>query len=150
MADDPSPALGANGGGFKVIALGEEWTLLPPTQADKAEYVAWIKACVRQEAFEAREGTKPEDFRALLSAVNEEIASGAYEWGEPAWAKWLARRKGAVRMARLLMARRHRGITDQKVSDIFEASPEAFGQALAEALRPPNPPGPAGTPASPA
>jgi hypothetical protein len=147
--DDHGETLGAAGGGWKVEALGQEWTLLPVTQGTKAEFSAWIRSRVRQSAIEARAECSPDDYRELLAAVNEEIASGTYSWGGLGWSRWLKQRDGAIRLARLLLEGRHRGITDEQVNEIMEANPEGLGAALAEAVRVPNPPRPVATKGSP-
>ena len=116
--------LGAQGAGELVRALGRTWTVMPVTQAIKAEFEAWLKFQARQSILEAKPQVDNITYQDMLSAFNTDAAGGKFRWQGEAFRKSLADLPGMCYLGYLLMRGKHPGITEDEVLAIYNANTE--------------------------
>jgi hypothetical protein len=135
MADDAGAVLGY---GEIVTALGQDWHLGEITLAVKARYCALLRNAARTAlAEDAKAGLDPDAYKQGLSILNADCAAGKYAWGNrmgEAVRRSLDDFAGMERLAQLLLEPHHPGVTLDRVQELLDAEPQAFGAALSYLL----------------
>lgn len=149
MANDISSALGAEGGGELVQALGQTWTFLPATAHIKSQYEAWLKLRARQSVVDQRELLDAMAYREAMGAVSADCAAGIYAWQGGVWHQSLTSPETLPYLLHLLLRQHHRDATPELAQRILEDNPEGLAPVMRTLLTgglDPNRKAPASTP----
>lgn len=127
---DENMGLGKEGGGAKVVVAGTEYTLLPPGEADLAEFQAYLEGRELQAACGAKGKVPDAVYDKLLATHLEHVATGHYSFGRQAFRDGINTDAGCCRWVWLLMRERQPQITEADVRKLMRANQDGFLVAL--------------------
>lgn len=123
-------ALGKEGHGQVVRALGREFVLKPPTQSCYAEYERWLERHARDKLRESREYLPPEEYEEDRITLLRDINTFQYSWGKPLCKASLVSVEGGLEWAAILLRQTTPKADAALARKIIEDAPDEFADAL--------------------
>lgn len=131
-SNDATRALGKDGPGHTINALGRCWTFHPIGQADKAG----IESFMRARAFRFLRQSKEEgwitdeEYEQDRQDLRDRIAAGEYSIAGPQFVRTFNSLDGKVELVRLMLSEKHPRVTGEEVLELLAVEPHAVVEAI--------------------
>ncbi len=123
---DTNKALGAAGAGQIVRALGREWTVLPPTRLCLARFQAWLESEARRKLVAGKADIDADTYAEMLSKTLDQINTGYYSIGEPAFDAAIHTYTGLLQFMTILLQQKHPEVNPEQCEKLMQDAPEEF------------------------